>query len=101
MLNVHEGELAAVLQQRIPGMDPAFAAIRAQDLIADTDQRLEQNLQQWMEGKALSDDWVGKYCINAILAIRGDRDFLSALEAMNLYLQNPRMGELRIWRARR
>ena len=101
MLNVHEGELAAVLQQKIPGMDAAFAVIRARELIADTDERLERNLRQWMEGKTISDDWVGKYCINAILAIRGDRDFLGALEAMNLYLQNPRMGELRIWRARR
>lgn len=101
MLNINEENMAAALGRAIPGLGKEQAISRARDLIANTDCRLEQNVREWMEGMPISDVWVNKYCINAIMDIRKDRDFLSALEAMNLYLQDPKLGELRIWRIRR
>ena len=101
MLKLELSRVTAALRRDIPGITDAHAAARAAELIANTDSRLETNVAQWVNGQPISDLWIGKYCINAILAIRGEKDFLSALEAMNLYLQNPKLGELRIWRARR
>lgn len=65
-----------------------------------TDPRLEKNVLEWIEGKNITDIWVGRYCINAIMSIRGDRDFVDALEAMNLYLSDEKAGSRRIWRPR-
>lgn len=101
MLKIQHAQLIQALQRELPGMSEEAAAARADALIAQTDVRLEENIRQWMAGQPISDLWVGKYCINAILAIQESRDFLSALDAMNLYLQDSKAGELRIWRARR
>ena len=101
MLNIDLEEMVAGLQKAIPGLEKEQAVGRARDLIDNTDCRLEKNVKEWLEGQTISDVWVDKYCINAILAIRKDRDFLSALDAMNFYLKDPKAGELRIWRVRR
>ena len=69
-------------------------------ILENTDSRLEQNVIEWCDGAAVTDIWIGKYCINAIMSIRGDNDFIGALEAMNLYLQDENAGIRRIWRAR-
>ena len=39
--------------------------------------------------------------VNAIMAIRGDNNFLDALLTMNLYLQDEDKGTRRIWRGRK
>ena len=65
------------------------------------DQRLYHNISQWIEGEKLDGDMIGDYCIDKILQIRESRDFLSALDAMNLYLKDARAGEQMIWRSRR
>lgn len=72
----------------------------ADTILEHTDPRLEQNVIEWCDGAAITDIWIGKYCINAIMSIRGDKDFIGALEAMNLYLQDEDAGIWRIWRAR-
>jgi len=101
MLTIQVELLADALQRALPGLEKGPAMTRAAELISATDSRLEQNVLEWIENRPISDVWVDKYCINAVLAIRKDGDFLSALDAMNLYLQDPRLGEMRIWRARR
>ena len=101
MLSIQTELLAAAIQGSVPQLDRNHAATLAAELITSTDRRLEQNVLEWIHNQPISDIWVDKYCINAILAIRGDGDFLDALEAMNLYLQDPRLGEMRIWRARK
>lgn len=101
MLNIEKEPLAAALQRALPGLEAKHAMYYAAEVIASTDYRLEQNVLEWIQNQPISDIWVDKYCINAIMAIRGDGDFLDALEAMNLYLQDPRLGEMRIWRARK
>lgn len=101
MLSIQEKDLSIALQAAIPGLGNESATSRARTLISTIDGRLEKNLLEWIRGELVSDIWIEKYCINAILAIRKDQDFLSALEAMNLYLKDPQLGELLIWRVRR
>lgn len=71
------------------------------EVLNNTDPRLEQNLREWISGEPISDIWIGKYCINAIMAIREDDDFLDALIAMSLYLENEADGIRKIWRAKK
>jgi len=101
MLNLDVNLIAGAIMRSLPGMTQPQALTRAQELLAQTDARLEANVRQWAQGEPVTDDWVGDYCINAIMAIRGNRDFLDALDAMNLYLSDPAAGKLRIWRTRR
>ena len=101
MLSIDINRFADALQREMPAMPRQTAISRASALINETDSRLEENVLQWIEGKPISDLWVGKYSINAILELRRSRDFLDALDAINLYLRDPKAGEARIWRARR
>ena len=77
------------------------AELIADTLLAETDDRLWQNLEEWINGKPISDLWIGEYCINAIMAIRDDDDFLDALLAMSLYLRDEQEGIRVIWRAKK
>ncbi len=85
-LNVHN--LVDCIRTKCAGISDDYAKSYAEELLADLDPRLTSNLMEWMEGKEISDVWIGKYCINAIMSIRGDRDFLGALKAMNTYLHD-------------
>ena len=93
-------ELSACIAQRCGGLTQEAAADYAARLLAQLDPRLEGNLREWMENRPVSDVWIGQYCVNAILSIRGDGDFLSALEAMNAYLRDADAGKRLIWRGR-
>ena len=101
MLPIDEIQLANAIRSAFPGLGDSGSLKRARDLLADTDPRLAPNINEWLQGGPVSDIRIGKYSINAIMAIRGERDFLSALEAMNLYLRDSAGGERLISRARR
>lgn len=91
----------SILKEKNLGLDDAYIEKIAKDLFCNLDERLKLNLNEWIEGQNISDIWIGKYCINAIMSIRGDNDFLGALEAMNTYLHNEEDGIRLIWRGRR
>lgn len=94
-------KLISNIKKQNMGMDDKFAESYAVGLLDKLDSRLVPNLIEWMEGKTITDIWVGKYCVNAIMSIRGDSDFLSALEAMNTYLSDEEAGIILIWRGKR
>lgn len=98
-LNVHD--LVNCIRTKCAGISDDYAKSYAEELLADLDPRLTSNLMEWMEGREISDVWIGKYCINAIMSIRGDRDFLGALKAMNTYLHDEEAGISLIWRGKR
>lgn len=84
-----------------PELDRTRAEEFVKAVFDNLDERLIPNVQEWIEGRELSDIWIGKYCIGAIMSIHGDSDFLSALEAMNVYLHDEEKGTFLIWRGRR
>lgn len=94
-------DLYEKIKKKCVGISDAYATAYATELLAQLDPRLVPNLVEWMEGKEITDVWVGKYCINAIMSIHGDQDFLSALKAMNTYLHDEEAGISLIWRGKR
>ena len=94
-------ELESMILQREKGMDRQYAKEYAERIIREIDPRLVPNLIEWMGGKAISDIWIGKYCINAIMSIRGNQDFLSALDAMIVYCTDEEKGKMLIWRGKK
>jgi predicted house-cleaning noncanonical NTP pyrophosphatase (MazG superfamily) len=78
-----------------------YAEVMAEKIVNELDERLEKNLVEWINDEEISDLWIGTYCVNAIMAIRGDNNFLDALLTMNLYLQDEDKGTRRIWRGRK
>lgn len=100
-MEVNLQDLVSVIRRRNPELDEKYVDQYAGDLLKNLDDRLLPNLREWMEGKPVTDIWIGKYCVNAIMSIRGDSDFLGALEAMNTYLQDEEAGIGLIWRGKR
>lgn len=94
-------KLISIIKKRNIGIDDKYAESYAVGLLNKLDSRLVPNLVEWMEEETITDIWVGKYCVNAIMSIRGDSDFLSALEAMNTYLLDEEAGISLIWRGKR
>lgn len=92
--------LITALKKRNIGLNDKQLEKYAQKLIDNLDERLLPNLEEWIEEKEISDIWIGKYCVNAIMSIRGDTDFLGALEAMNTYLCDETDGINLIWRGK-
>lgn len=101
MQEIDRKKLEAAIKRDYPYMDETLCAFHAKKILTEMDQRLYHNISQWIEGEKLDGDMIGDYCIDKILQIRESRDFLSALDAMNLYLKDARAGEQMIWRSRR
>ncbi len=100
MISVEKSKILQALRREDLSLKERVLSELADRIRADTDPRLEQNVIEWAEGRKISDLWIGKYCVNAIMSIRGDSDFVSALDAMNLYLADEKAGVRKIWRAR-
>ncbi len=78
------------------------AEAKAEQILRECPEQFLLNVLEWADSEPLTDIRAGKYSIAAIMAIRGDSDFLGALDAITEYLQGDAdRAELRIWRARR
>lgn len=99
-MNVDKQLLVDTIKKRVYLADDQYANYMADRIISEGDDRLEPNLTEWMKGEPISDLWIGEYCINGIMSIRGDEDFLDALLAMSLYLRDEEAGVITIWRAK-
>ena len=65
---------------------------------------LKPNISEWIESKPFSDIWVrDKYCLNAVLKIRGNPSsplaIADAILALNAYAENAQNEHL-IWQKR-
>ncbi len=93
------------LSEAILAENPALSGENAERLAAklreETDERLEENVREWLEHRPISEIVIGDYSIQLIRQIRQSEDFLDALMAMNDYLADPELGARRIWRQRR
>ncbi len=50
---------------------------------------LQQNLLEWIEDNPLSDIWINeKYCVEGVMKMRGNKDFVSALISLDDYAKN-------------
>ena len=98
MINITNESIIKAIRRDSPLIGDKAAAVLSDKTRETTDPRLEENVREWIEGKEISDLWVGKYCINAIMSIRGDKDFIDALETMSIYLNDEKKGINRIWR---
>lgn len=101
MQTINKTELKKAIKKNYPYMDDELCEFHAQKIIVGTDERLYNNINQWINEELLDEDMIGDYCIDKILQIRGNKDFLSALEAMSMYLKDNLVGEHMIWRTRR
>ena len=100
-MKVDKKKLVEAIMGHNPLADEHYANYMAERIIKEGDDRLEQNLAEWMQEKPISDLWIGKYCINAIMSLRGDEDFLDAFLTMSLYLRDEEAGVMRIWRTKK
>ena len=98
--NIDIDQLTACVGRAMPGLAPKRVAAYAERLVAETDERLEPNVAEWIAGEPLSDIWLGQYCMGLVMRIQG-RGFLTALEALNCYAADPAKGESLIWRVSR
>lgn len=99
----YDAMLKEKIYKKITAERPALSADYADkllDRILACNDKLAANVTEWVEDKELSDILINeKYCINSVLKIRGDNDFLSALIVLDDYL-NDQTKEFAIWQPR-
>lgn len=71
VIGIDKERIRRAVKRDGPGMKDSATDMVVERIIHETDPRLEQNVREWSEGKEISDLWVGKYCINAIMSLRG------------------------------
>lgn len=97
MKKPEKDRLARAIEQQY-GFRRELALQHAERVLAQTPEVLWPNIEEWMEGKELSEIRIGQYTVPMILHIRSSRDFLDALAAITDYSRDPALGENRIWR---
>lgn len=69
--------------------------------LINAEKKLIPNLLEWTEGRPLSDIYVrDKYCIGAVLKLRGSTDFVSAFLALDSYAKDEN-NEPFLWQTRK
>ncbi len=101
MRQVDKELLAKKITEVYPWTKPQAALDRAQRLLGDISDELTVNLWEWVNGEEISDVWTGGYCVRMVMEIRGDNQFLEALEALVLYSKDEKAGLREIWRTRK
>ena len=94
-------EIIKRIKEKSPELSNSYIENYYDDCIKQLDERLCQNLFEWLDNLQVSDIWIGKYCVNAIMSIRNDSDFLNALQTMDIYLKDENKGISMIWRPKR
>ena len=95
------GEIEASVHAAVPELSAETVRRFAERIVRETDERLEGNVREWLEGRPLTNTVLGDYSVPLIMQIRGNNDFFGALTAMNDYLADPETGARRIWRLQR
>ncbi len=70
------------------------------DRLFNCEESLFTNVIEWLESKKYSDIWIkDKYCVGAVLKMRGDTDFISAIIALDDYAKDE-SKEHTLWKTR-
>jgi hypothetical protein len=71
---------------------------------------LAQNINEWLKGEAISDVFVGRWCVRNVLTVRGrkavldhpgDTEILQAIYSILMYAADPAIGKTLIYSIRR
>ena len=95
--------LAERIRRERPYVNERAAEMMAAELKEKTDERLEENVLEWMHGLPVSPVICtgrnGKvYTIQSILDRYRGHDFISALECMNVFYEDPDKAEILVRR---
>lgn len=93
MLKIDEQLLVAALKKEKPTMPKTWAARYAAQLIRTTDERLERNVLEWIQGAPLSDlSYTATngemFSITSLMASEENYTFVEALEVMNMFFKD-------------
>ena len=99
--NVDREKIADRLRQENRGMTEDLSFRLADQLIRDGDERLSENVNQWLRDELLSSIWIGDYCVGMVMKIWGSRDVAGAVLALSAYAEDPEKNLPLIWRVRR
>ena len=101
MTSFNKMQLTEKAAQEYPYATREAVEARVERLCESLIPELEPNVAEWVEGKEISDIWIGDFCINKIKDIRRDDRFLDAMEALLLYAKDEKAGIRAIWRTKK
>lgn len=101
IIDIDINKLSAKIQETYPWTTDETAKARAERLVKHISDNLAVNVVEWLEEKEISDIWVGDYCVKMVMEIRGDHQFLEAIEALVLYDEDEKEGLREIWKTRK
>ena len=96
--NVNAEKFAETLKQSYKTMNDVSATNLASKLIAELDERLEDAVLAWIEGKDIPNVSHDEYSISKILAYKNSHDYLMAIRFLSEYIKDPIEGKKQICR---
>ena len=94
--NISVEHLARAIGQTYKTMNEVSSLHLAEKIVAGTDERLEEAVAAWLEGREIPDVTHGEYSIKKILVYRNSEDRLMAIRLLSLYMTSPEEGRRQI-----
>jgi len=94
---INQQNFAIAIKQSYKTMTDISSSNLAKQLIASLDASFEEAVSAWIEGKDVPDVVFEKYSVNKILSIRRNSDYIEAFRLLSDYINDPVIGEKRIW----
>ena len=94
--NINADRFAEAIKQTYKTMNEVSSANLASKLISELDERLEEAVFAWIEGKDIPDVSHDEYSISKILTCRNSQDYLMAIRFLSDYMKDPIAGKKQI-----
>ncbi|MEY8428649.1 hypothetical protein AALA00_13220 [Lachnospiraceae bacterium 46-15] len=82
-------------------VDSPSASETAKIILSELPECLLPNIDEWIEGKKLSDLYIQEYSVPMILALWHSNDFISAVRVISSLEEDPDKAIRQIWNMRR
>lgn len=96
--NISVLDFSQALAEEHPYWDPAAINATAQNYINTWDEQLQDVVEKYISTREILNFKYGEFSILKIKALRCNCGFFEAINLMNEYIRNPKVGRLRILR---
>ena len=94
--NINTDSFAIAINQSYKTMNEVSSTNLASKLIAELDERLENAVSAWIEGKDIPNVSHDEYSISKILTCRNSQDYLMAIQLLSAYMKDSVEGKKQI-----
>ena len=99
--NINREQLIARLKADYPAMGSRWVEAQADKTAAETDDRLEPNVAEYLNNLPLSEILIGDYSVAMVMRMNPWTGFWKAIQKLSVYAKDPVRGAAMIHETRR